>query len=178
MELSGIIAHGVIFLSRAHCRKRQREWQNIRKNTSRIRNHVLHGHVREFTSFSAFLELRNTLPPDDLYEKSTDYGSRKSRKDNEVSIGADFQITYFCVILIETIIQIRGNLSEMSLPWWHMPLHCCCCWTTILYAIRRMISHHDFTLLGAQNCCRVSYPHKISRWRGLLFRGWQKLRLY
>ena len=57
------------------------------KNTSSIRNHVLHGHGNKFTIFLSFLELQKNSHLDDTSEISTDDGSRKRRKDNEVSVG-------------------------------------------------------------------------------------------
>ena len=63
------------------------------KNTSSIRNHVLHGHANKFTSFLSLLELRKTSQPDDAYEISTDDGNRQRRKANEVSAGG--RISYY-----------------------------------------------------------------------------------
>ena len=60
------------------------------KNTSSIRNHVLHGHANKFTSFLSFLELRKTSQLDNSSELSADAGSRKWRKDNKVSVGGRF----------------------------------------------------------------------------------------
>ena len=57
------------------------------KNISSLRNHVLHGHANGFASFLKFLEFHKTSQPDDTYELSTDDGSRKQRKDDEVSVG-------------------------------------------------------------------------------------------
>ena len=61
--------------------------KNTKKNTSSIRNHVLHGHGKKFTRFLSFLELQKNSHLDDTSEISTDDGSRKRRKDNEVSVG-------------------------------------------------------------------------------------------
>ena len=60
------------------------------KNTSGIWNHVLHGHGKKFTRFLSFLELQNNSQLDDASELSTDDGSRKRRKANEVSVGGRF----------------------------------------------------------------------------------------
>ena len=57
------------------------------KKISRLRNHVLHGHANEFTSFLEFLELQKTSQPDNISELSTDDGSINQRKSDEVSIG-------------------------------------------------------------------------------------------
>ena len=56
-----------------------------KKNTSSLQNRVLRGHVNEFTSLLAFLELRKASHPDDASELSTDDGSRNQRKADEVS---------------------------------------------------------------------------------------------
>ena len=58
-----------------------------KKNTSSIRNHVLHVHGKKFTRFLSFLELQKNSHLDDASELSTDYGSRKRIKANEVSVG-------------------------------------------------------------------------------------------
>ena len=60
------------------------------KNTSRLRNHVLHGYAKEFSSFLALLELCKKSQPDDTYEISTDDVSRKSRKADKLSVGGRF----------------------------------------------------------------------------------------
>ena len=60
------------------------------KNTSRLGNHILHRHDKEFTSFLVFLELWNTLQPDNAYEISTEDGIRKRRKANKISGGGRF----------------------------------------------------------------------------------------
>ena len=57
------------------------------KNTSSLRNHILHGYTKEFTSFLSFLELRNISQPDNASELRTEDGSRKRRKADELSIG-------------------------------------------------------------------------------------------
>ena len=61
-----------------------------KKNTSSIRNHVLHGHTNKFTSSLKFIELRKTSQIDDAYELSMDDGSRKRGKADEVSVGGRF----------------------------------------------------------------------------------------
>ena len=58
----------------------------MKKNTSSIRNHVLHGHGNNLTILLSFIELQNNSQPDDAYELSDDV-SRKWRKDDEVSVG-------------------------------------------------------------------------------------------
>ena len=55
------------------------------KNTSSIRNYVLHGHGKKFTSFLSFLELKKNSHPHDVSELSGD-GSRKRTKANELSL--------------------------------------------------------------------------------------------
>ena len=60
------------------------------KNISSIQNHVLHGHGKNFTRFLSFLELQKNSHLDDASELSTDYGSRKRRKSDEVSVGGRF----------------------------------------------------------------------------------------
>ena len=65
------------------------------KKTSSIRNHILHEHGKKFTRFLSFLELQKKSHLDDAYELSTDYGSRKRRKDDEVSVGG--RLSYFLV---------------------------------------------------------------------------------
>ena len=57
------------------------------KNTSILRNCVLHGHSNKFTSFLEFLEFWNTSQTDDTSELSTDDSSRIRRKYTEVSVG-------------------------------------------------------------------------------------------
>ena len=57
-----------------------------KKNTSSIRNHVLHGNGKIFTIFLSFLELQKTSHPDDASELSDD-GSRNQRKADKVSVG-------------------------------------------------------------------------------------------
>ena len=58
-----------------------------KKNTSSIRNHVLHGNGKKIIRFVSFLELQKNSRTDDTSELSTDDGSRKRRKANEVSVG-------------------------------------------------------------------------------------------
>ena len=58
-----------------------------KKNTSSIQNHVLHGNGKKFTCFLSFLELQKKSHLDGAYELSTDDGSRKRIKANEVSVG-------------------------------------------------------------------------------------------
>ena len=58
-----------------------------KKNTSSIRNHVLHVNSKKFTRFLPFLELQNNSHIDDASELSTDDGSRKRRKADELSVG-------------------------------------------------------------------------------------------
>ena len=60
------------------------------KNTSSIRNHVLHGHTNEFNSFLTFIELRKTSQPYNAYDLSRDDGSRKRRKADKVNVGGRF----------------------------------------------------------------------------------------
>ena len=62
----------------------------------------------------------------------------------------------------------------MLLPWSHMRLRCCRWCTMNVSECWHKILTHVFALLGAQNCSRVSYIQKISGWRGLWFRVWQK----
>ena len=57
------------------------------EKTSSIRNHVLHRHANKFTSLLVFFDLRKTSNPDDASDLSTDDGSRKRRKSDEVSVG-------------------------------------------------------------------------------------------
>ena len=57
------------------------------KNTSSLRNHILHGYTKEFTSFLSFLELRNISQPDNASELRTEDGSRKRRKAEKISVG-------------------------------------------------------------------------------------------
>ena len=69
---------------------------NIRKKTSRLRNHVLHGHANEFTSFLPFLNLWKTSHLDDTSETITDHGIIKHIKADEVSVGgrlSDYLLT-------------------------------------------------------------------------------------
>ena len=61
-----------------------------KKNTSILRNYVLRGNENEFTCFLQFLELWETLQPDDAYEISTDDDSRKRRKFDKVSVVCRF----------------------------------------------------------------------------------------
>ena len=61
-----------------------------KKNTSSIRNHILHGHANKFTSFLSLLELRKSSQPDDASDLSMDDGSRKRRKSDEVSVGGRY----------------------------------------------------------------------------------------
>ena len=54
------------------------------KNTSSIRNNVLHRHANKFNNFLSFIELQKNL----VSELSTDDGSRKRKKADEVSVGS------------------------------------------------------------------------------------------
>ena len=61
-----------------------------KKKPSSIRNHVLHGHAKKFTSILALIELRKTSHPEYASEISTDDGSRKRGNADEVSVGGTF----------------------------------------------------------------------------------------
>ena len=94
MELPGIIAHCVIMSSRAHGGKQLRGVvKYTKKNTSRLQNHVLPGHAKDFNIILALLELWNTSQPDDASETSTYNGSRKRRKADEICVGK--RLSYF-----------------------------------------------------------------------------------
>ena len=57
------------------------------KKISSLQKHVLHGNSKDFTSFLLFLELQKSLQPDNASEISTEYGSRKRRKADKLSVG-------------------------------------------------------------------------------------------
>ena len=92
------------------------------KNLFIIPNHVLYGHANEFTSFLAFLELRNTSHPDDAYELNTDYGRRNQKKADEVSVGvrlSDYLLTYHeqDVINFNMTPIINSSFNKHNMSW-------------------------------------------------------------
>ena len=60
------------------------------KNISRLHNHVLTGHSKDFNSLLVILYLRNIYQPENTSELSTDDGSIKRRKTNEINFGGRF----------------------------------------------------------------------------------------
>ena len=63
----------------------------IFKNTSSLRNHVLPKNAKLFNIFLAFLELQNTSQPDDTSELSTDDGNINQIKSDKISVGGRFK---------------------------------------------------------------------------------------
>ena len=90
MDLPGIISHCVILPRRSHKGKLRRGWWNMSKNISRLHNHVLTGHSKDFNSLLVILYLRNIYQPENTSELSTDDGSIKRRKTNEINFGGRF----------------------------------------------------------------------------------------
>ena len=86
------------------------------KNISSLQNHVFCEHAKKFTSFLELLEFQKTSHTCNSYDISMSDGSRNQRNYDEVSVGADCQINYFHVILMETIIQIIDILRELLFP--------------------------------------------------------------
>ena len=68
----------------------------MKKNTSILRNHILHGNSKEFTSFLALMELRKTSQTDDAFEISTEDGIRKRRQFDGLSVGG--RLSYYFLL--------------------------------------------------------------------------------
>ena len=61
-----------------------------KENISSLQKHSRHRHANEFTSFLTFLELRKTSHPEYLSAIITEYGSRKRRKAEKISVWGKF----------------------------------------------------------------------------------------
>ena len=137
-------------------------WWNIRKNTSSLWNYSRHRHANEFTSFLAFLELRKTSHTEYLSEIITEDGSKNRRKAEKISVGGKWSD-----YLLPCHPYGGNNLNQRKFDGNVVTLMVHLFTSLLLvdmnvFASWHIISTHGFALLGNQNCCGVSYPHKIS----------------